>query len=89
MELRGNAVVTGANGSLGRAFCAALAARGWSVVGVDLEGTDVRLDVTDPQACRRLAEEADPQVWVNAAGVSVGGPAVDQQDSDVARMVAV
>lgn len=83
------AVVTGGAGGLGRAFCDRLAAAGYDVVPVDLDGTDRRLDVTDAAACRSLAEELRPTVWVNNAGVTGAGAVLDQDDRAVERIVAV
>jgi NAD(P)-dependent dehydrogenase (short-subunit alcohol dehydrogenase family) len=82
-------VVTGAAGGLGAATCAALGARGHRVVGVDLRGTERRLDVTDPEACRALARELRPDVWINNAGVLGAGFAADQPDQEIRRLVEV
>ena len=54
---QGTAVVTGAAGGLGRVLVARLERAGYDVVGVDIVGTERLLDVTDPRACRALAEE--------------------------------
>lgn len=83
------AVVTGAGGGLGRAFVAALQARGYDVVGVDVEGTERVLDVRDPDACRALAQEVRPDVWVNNAGVLGAGDAATQPDDEIRRVVEV
>lgn len=83
------AVVTGAGGGLGGAFCRGLAARGWDVVGVDVRGTARALDVTDPDACRALARDVQPLLWINNAGVLGAGSAADQPDDEIARVVAV
>lgn len=83
------AVVTGGAGGLGQAFTACLSARGHHVVPVDLAGTDRTLDVTDAAACRALAEDLRPQVWVNCAGLTGRGDLLEGGDADVDRMVTV
>jgi short-subunit dehydrogenase len=88
-SLSGTAVVTGAAGGLGRALVARLEREGLHVVGVDLEGAERRLDVTDAAACRALAEELRPAVWVNNAGVLGAGDAATQPDEVVERVVRV
>lgn len=85
----GVAVVTGGAGGLGRALCARLEAAGYTVVPVDLTGTDRRLDVTDAAACRALANELRPVVWVNNAGLTGAGGFLDGDDADVERLVTV
>lgn len=87
--LRGPAVVTGAGGGLGRAIADALADRGVQVVGVDIAGGDERLDVTDPGACRALAERVRPRIWVNNAGVLGAGHVLEQSDDEIRRVVDV
>lgn len=82
-------MVTGAGGGLGRALVSRLEARGHEVVGVDVAGTDRRLDVTDAAACRALAEEVRPAVWINGAGVLGAGSAATQPDEEVRRLVEV
>ncbi|MBK5289943.1 MAG: SDR family oxidoreductase [Acidimicrobiia bacterium] len=86
---RGRAVVTGGAGGLGRSFCAALRAAGYEPVPVDIAGTDRVLDVTDPAACRALAEEIRPAVWINNAGVSGAGALLEADDAQVERIVRV
>jgi len=83
------AVVTGAAGGLGRVLVERLERAGFDVVGVDLHGTRRRLDVTDPAACRALADELRPRVWVNNAGVLGAGDAATQPDELVERVVRV
>ena len=83
------AVVTGAAGGLGRVLVARLGRAGYDVVGVDVHGTDRLLDVTDPEACRALATEVRPRVWVNNAGVLGAGDAATQPDEVVERVVRV
>ncbi len=82
-------VVTGASGGLGAALCDAFAARGDEVVATDVRGADRALDVTDGPACRALAEEVQPDIWVNNAGILGAGAAIDQSDDDVAAIIAV
>ncbi len=83
------AVVTGAAGGLGRVLVERLAREGYDVVGVDLQGADRVLDVTDAAACRALADELRPRVWVNNAGVLGAGDAATQPDDVVDRVVRV
>lgn len=83
------AVVTGAAGGLGRVLVERLAREGYAVVGADLEGGDRVLDVTDPAACRALADELRPRVWINNAGVLGAGDAATQPDEIVDRVVRV
>jgi short-subunit dehydrogenase len=83
------AVVTGAAGGLGLAFVDALRARGYRVTGADLVGSDRVLDVTDADACRRLARELQPDVWVNNAGILGAGIVAEQSDAEIERIVQV
>jgi len=83
------AVVTGAAGGLGSAFVDVLRARGYEVTGADLAGADAVLDVTDADACRRLAREVQPDVWVNNAGVLEAGTVTELTDAEIERIVQV
>ena len=83
------AVVTGGAGGLGTAISKALAARGLEVLAVDVAGTDRLLDVTDAAACRRLAREVEPDVWVNNAGLLGAGEALSAPDELMEQVVAV
>jgi short-subunit dehydrogenase len=83
------AVVTGAAGGLGRAFLTELRAKGYEAVGADLAGADVVVDVTDLAACRRLARETRPEVWVNNAGIIGTGTVTEQADEEIERIVQV
>lgn len=83
------AVITGGAGGLGQAFARALEVKGYRVVPVDISGTERALDVTDAAACRALAEEVRPSVWINNAGVTGAGALLERSDADVERLVAV
>jgi len=63
--------------------------RGYEVTGVDLAGADEVLDVTDADACRRLARGRQPDVWVNNAGVLGSGYVAEQSDDAIRRVVQV
>ncbi len=83
------AVVTGANGGLGQELVSRLTSLGWNVVPVDVVGTARILDVRDAAACRSLAQEVQPDLWVNNAGVLGAGDAATQGDDIVERVVHV
>jgi len=89
MATGGIAIVTGGAGGLGQAFVARLRHLGYDVVAVDVEGTERRLDVTDPVACRELADELRPAVWINNAGVRGAGDLMSMDDERVQGIVAV
>lgn len=89
MSPKGVAVVTGAGRGLGEVIAARLRAGGYEVVATDITGSDRVLDVTDARACRALADEVQPDVWVNNAGILGQGSAADADDETVARVVAV
>jgi NAD(P)-dependent dehydrogenase (short-subunit alcohol dehydrogenase family) len=91
--MSGGAVVTGGARGLGFEIAGALAARGFAVNVADVDEAGARqaaerlggaawgscLDVTDPEACRRVAGEAAERtgglaVWVNNAGILRTGP---------------
>ncbi|MCL4422572.1 MAG: SDR family oxidoreductase [Actinobacteria bacterium] len=83
------AIVTGGAGGLGSAFCRALGSRGFRAVPVDIKGTERVVDVTDISACRDLASELQPVVWINNAGILGAGSAIDQPDEIVSSVLAV
>lgn len=83
------AVVTGAARGLGAAIVDELRARGYEVVATDIDGCERLLDVRDAAACRALAAEVQPDIWVNNAGVLGAGDAATQPDSVVESVLAV
>lgn len=102
------AVITGAGRGVGREIARALAARGVQVhvTDLDAEAADAvaaelgpgafatALDVSDPEACRRVAQATVERagsldVWVNNAGILRAGPCWDQPDDDRRLMVDV
>lgn len=96
MDLQGSVVlVTGANRGIGAAFVQELQERGAAKIyaaarddrTVDVDGVvPVRLDVTDPEQVRAVAEAAsDVQVLVNNAGVSTGTSLITGDLSEVRR----
>ncbi|MCZ7629019.1 MAG: SDR family NAD(P)-dependent oxidoreductase [Microthrixaceae bacterium] len=86
---RGVAVVTGGAGGLGRALTSALDRVGYEAVPADLNGTATGLDVTDAAACRALAEELQPTLWINNAGLSGAGALMERSDASVEAMIGV
>lgn len=76
------ALVTGAAGGIGGAVVAALGRAGAQVVGADLSGADVDLDVTDAQAAGDavdavVRDHGRLDVLVTTAGIGVAGPVQD------------
>lgn len=82
-------MVTGASGGLGQALVARLTSLGWDVVPVDIVGTARSLDVRDAHACRDLAREVQPELWVNNAAVLGAGDAATQPSEVVEQVVHV
>lgn len=93
-------VVTGAAGDLGRTLCRSFADDGHEVLAADVAAveprrgiTPVRLDVSDADAVRALAERAGretrPWAWVNAAGIFVACPVTESTQADWRRIIAV
>lgn len=87
MTLR--AIVTGAGRGLGAVLVDRLRSAGYEVVPTDVAGTETYLDVRDAEACRTLAREVDPDVWINNAGVLGAGDAATQSDDIVTSVVSV
>ena len=97
---RPGVVITGAAGDLGRALCRSFADDGHPVLPGDVAPveprpgiTPVRLDVTDADAVRALAERAGretrPWAWVNAAGIFLACAVPEATQADWRRIIAV
>jgi NAD(P)-dependent dehydrogenase (short-subunit alcohol dehydrogenase family) len=90
------ALVTGATGQLGSAFCHTLSEAGAHVVAADLrESADVRsVDITDPDSVERLLaavakDHGQLDILVNNAGIGVYTPLAERELDDLARVSAV
>lgn len=99
------AVVTGGGGGLGREIGSALTELGFQVWLADLDASAAQkaaaelgargcsLDVTDAEACRRLAADVDHEaglaVWVNNAGVLFTRSSWEHPDREVRTMFDV
>ena len=73
-------LVTGASGFTGRYLVDNLLGRGHTVIGT-VAGrnepetpTRLRLDITSPDACRRVIETARPDYIVHLAAIQLRGP---------------
>lgn len=67
-------LVTGAAGMLGRRVMADAQAAGWNVIGTDLAGSDLAVDLTDASATSHALRGAGPDAVVHcAAWVDVDG----------------
>lgn len=65
--MSGTLLVTGAAGMLGRRVVADAGAAGWTVVGLDLQGSDLAVDLTDLGAVREALVEAAPTAVIHCA----------------------
>ncbi len=88
------ALITGAASGLGEACGETFRAEGASVVGLDLKGADLEVDVRDePAVAAALGEVVERHgrldVVVNAAGVAGGGPVHQLDAGEWDRVVGV
>lgn len=89
-----NVVITGASNGIGRAVAEACAARGDTIVGIDLDGSDLACDVSDPTQVEGATASAfemlgSVDLVVHAAGVSVSGRAASATPDDARFVVDV
>ena len=84
------ALVTGAAGGIGSAIVEALRADGLEVVGADLAGANVAMDVTDPGSVEAaLAQAGTLDVLVNAAGWDELRPFLDTDEDFWQRVIEI
>jgi 2-keto-3-deoxy-L-fuconate dehydrogenase len=87
-------VVTGAAGGIGTAIVARFRNDGETVVGVDLAGSDIDVDLTSPLSveaavARIVAEHGAIDVLCNNAGIAAVGDIVDATLADWTSTFAV
>ncbi|HET9720332.1 MAG TPA: SDR family NAD(P)-dependent oxidoreductase [Solirubrobacteraceae bacterium] len=101
------AVVTGGGSGIGAAIVRELCDRGYQTIATDVDGeaaesvaaeranaTSARLDVTDADAARQVAEQVWTEhgrldVWVSNAGISHMAPFTEVTPSDLDRTLAI
>lgn len=92
--MSGVLVVTGAAGMLGRRVSADAAAAGWQVVGFDLAGSDVNVDLTDADATTSALREAGATAvihcaaWTDVDGAEEKEPLALTVNADASRNIA-
>ena len=75
------ALVTGAAGGIGRGIAEALAAEGAQVLGADLKGSDLDVDLQRPGEARRLAAEAIARLGRVSIFVHSASPRRHEEDT--------
>lgn len=74
-------LVTGASGMLGRRVIADAQAAGWTVVGLDLQGSDLAVDLTDSDATLVALREARPNAVIHCAAWTDVDAAEEREDA--------
>lgn len=75
------ALVTGATGGIGRGIAAALEAEGVRVLGADLKGSDLDVDLSRPGEAKRLAAEAIARLGKVSIFVHSASPRRREEDT--------
>ena len=95
MRMKGRkALVTGANGGIGKAIVARLRAEGATVLTTDRDGADITGDLMDGSFCDDLPSRAAAQlggldILINNAGIITRGQITDATDEDLKRSLGV
>jgi len=83
-------LITGAASGIGRRMAEFARVRGAEVVGWDLSGSDVDVDVTDPDAVAAAAATSGPiDVLINNAGVVSGRRLLEASEAQIRRTFEV
>ena len=88
------ALVTGAQGGIGQAICAALRRGGATVIGTDRDGADINGDLMDPTFCDALparvaARHGRLDILCNNAGIITRGKITEASDDALHRSLAI
>lgn len=89
-----NALVTGANGGIGRAIVARLRSQGATVLTTDRAGADINGDLLDASFCDALPDRAASQmggldILINNAGIITRGNITESTDEDLRRSMGI
>ena len=88
------ALITGANGGIGRAICDVLRDGGATVVGTDRKGADIDGDLIDPKFCDALPKQVVERhgrldILCNNAGIITRGKITEATDDDLQCSLAI
>ena len=89
-----NALVTGANGGIGRAIVARLRSQGATVLTTDRAGADINGDLLDASFCDALPDRVASQmggldILINNAGIITRGNITEATDEDLRRSMGI